>query len=109
MTTIKELENISEAGSPLCREAFEKWYTDKPGCPSVAKVNGEYVLMQAHAAWLSWRAAWNTSNAISSDLVRVIELAHRVTVDTKCYVPEASHHMRLIDDLLAEIRKLKGE
>lgn len=52
------MTNKDENGLLPCREAFEKWYTDKPGCPSIAKSDGKYVLMQAHAAWLAWQAAW---------------------------------------------------
>lgn len=59
------------------REAFESWYADgNVDCPSLEKQGDGYKLMQAHQAWLVWRAAWNLQVTLQrrhDELMRVAE------------------------------------
>lgn len=72
-----------------CRDAFEHWFSDEGKSPRAVERNGDcYKLMQAHAAWQAWQAAWNhraptLTESLARNLLDPEMYGHAVTAEIR--------------------------
>lgn len=65
LAVVRGRNMVDASNAAEARSAFEQWITEGGSQSRAAERNpsGDYRLMQTHAAWLAWQAAWSARDA----------------------------------------------